>query len=227
MRLADGLGDMGRLALAALIALAALGGAARTEASTLAVTDYTLGELVQIQSGAARGSVYTAEFAVRLDGQSGFSYCVDLAQTIGTGSSSGWDPLSPESNARVIRAAWLVDRFHSASPPRAALTALQLAVWETMADTGNGYDLFGGTFALEENGASDAALMLARDYLGALADADLTGFATNAIWAVHKYKQDQLVFTNPVPEPSSVGLLLLGGVVVAQAVRRKRGQPRA
>jgi hypothetical protein len=214
MRIAVGIG-------AALAAWLTAGGAA---AATLNVTTYTLGEQVRIAAGATRGTVNTAEFKVGLDGEEGFSYCVDLAQNIGLGASTGWSVVSPESNAGVIRAAWLVDHFHTSAPSRAAITGLQLAIWETLAEAGSstGYDLYSGAFALESNGASSAATALARSFLGELAAADLTGYFTSADWAKHTKYQDQLVFTNPIPEPSTVLMFALGAALVGVVTSRKQ-----
>jgi hypothetical protein len=219
-------GGFGRLGLGALAALLALVGAGPARASTLDVNSYVLGELVQVRSAVRNGPVYASEFQVELGGLSGFSYCVDLAQSLGVGETTGWDVLSPEANAGVIRAAWLVDRFHgtlgSSVSRRTEVTALQIAIWEALLDAETGFDLATGGFAIVEGGASADALSLASSFLGELAGADLSVFVTNAQWAVNARRQDQLVFTNPIPEPSSVLLFGVGAGVVALAVRRKR-----
>ncbi len=223
MRMTVGIGRFGLGALAALLAWSGAGGAG---AATLGVLSYTLGEQVQVASGPTTGSLNTAELQVELDGQAGFSYCVDLAQSIGVGASTGWNVLSPESNAAIVRAAWLVDRFHAdldaLASKNSAMTALQLAVWETLYDGGAGTDLDSGTFALAQGGASAGALLLANGFLAELAGADLSAFATNARWAVSSSRQDQIVFTNPIPEPSSVVLFGFGAALVAAAINRSR-----
>lgn len=224
MRSGGGVG--GRVWLGALAAVLALAGAGSAAAATLDVNSYVLGERVSVRTAGQTMSVYTSEFQVELDGESGFSYCVDLAQSIGVGETSGWNVLSPEANAGIIRAAWLVDRFHGELAPsisqRTAVTALQLAIWETLADGGAGaFDLSHGGFAVSYGGASSGALSLARSFLVDLSQANLSSFVSSAQWAVHSRRQDQLVFTNPIPEPSSVLLFGLGAGVVALAVRRR------
>jgi hypothetical protein len=102
------------------------------------------------------------------------------------------------------------------------VTALQIAIWEVLMEAEAGFDLYAGDFAIVEGGASAGALSLANTFLGELASADLSVFVTNADWAVNARRQDQLVFTNPIPEPSSVLLFGVGAGVVALAVRRKR-----
>jgi hypothetical protein len=217
MRMRNGLS-----VVAALVTWLAASGA---EAATLSVTGYTLGEQVRIAAGGTRGSVYAAEFRVGFEGNDGFSYCVDLSQRIGLGATAGWNAVSPSSNAGVIRAAWLVDRFRGAPGDRTAITGLQLAIWETLADAGadTGYDLDAGAFALEQGGASAGATALARSFLGELAAADLTSFFTSADWLTHSRYQDQLAFTRPIPEPGSIAMFGFGAALVLGAVARKRG----
>lgn len=206
--------------------------------ATLGVTGWTLGESVTVISADHVGSLSTAQLDTVIDGASGFSYCVDLAQSIGPGSSSGWDLRSPVLSDSVIRAAWLVDEFqpvldemtHPADEDwsfgvthETAIAALQVAVWEVMAETPGNYDLWSGNFAIAEGGASDGVMNLSRDFLGQLGGADLASYQTNALWAVHGDKQDQLFFTqvNPIPEPSTVALYLFGAGIAAWSLRHK------
>jgi hypothetical protein len=222
------------LSLLCLLAVAA-GDAA---GATLAVNGWTSGESVTVISAGRIDSLATAELDTVIDGASGFSYCVDLAQSIGLGGSNGWDLRSPLLSDSVIRAAWLVDEFqpvldemtHSANDDwsfgvthQTAVAALQVAVWEVMSETAGDYDLWSGNFAIAEGGASDGVMNLSRDFLGALGGADLASYQTNALWAVHAGKQDQLFFTqvNPIPEPSTVALYLFGAAIGAVSLRTK------
>lgn len=218
-----------------LLAFAASG----ASAANLTVNGWTLGETVDVVAGGHTGSVATAELDLTVGGASGFGYCVDLAQSIGPGTSSGWDLRSPALSDSVIRAAWLVDNFEPAldsmvhpvsdefsfGVTRAtAIAALQVSVWEVMAESPGDYDLYGGSFALAEGGASDGVMNLSRDFLGQLGGADLAAYQTSALWAVHASKQDQLFFArvDPIPEPGTVGLYALAAAIAAFALRPKR-----
>jgi hypothetical protein len=219
-----------------LLCLLALG-AGEASAANLAVNGWTLGESVDIASGGHTGDVATAELRLSTLGTSGFGYCVDLAQSIGAGTTSGWDMRTDMSDS-VIRAAWLVDTFqpqfntlvHPANDDwgfgvtrATAIAALQVSIWEVMAETPGNYDLYSGNFALAEDGASDGVMNLSRQFLGSLNGANLDDYKTSAVWAVSRTQQDQLFFgrVNPIPEPSTVLLYAFGAALVAFALRRQ------
>ena len=201
-------------------------------AASLTVNGWTLGESVNVVSAGETGWVNTAQLNLTTGGTSGFSYCVDLAQSIGPGTSTGWELMSPTLSDSVIRAAWLVDTFQpeiatNTLPPtvtkQTAIAALQVAVWEVMADAPGNYDLFSGAFSIAAGGASAGVLSLSGDYLNQLGAADLSNYSTSAIWAVNRNKQDQIFFgqVNPIPEPGTVALYAFGAAIAAFAVRRK------
>ncbi len=212
-------------------------GAGRASAASLTVLGYTKGETVDVISAAYTGEVMPVEFKVATGGATGFSYCVDLAQEIGLGTSTGWDLRTSLSDS-VVRAAWLVDTFRPsfdslihpvsddysfAVSKATVIAALQVSVWEVMAESPGDYNLYGGAFAIAEDGASAGVMNLSRDMLGQLAGADLSKFDPDAIWAVSRTRQDQLFVgnVNPIPEPSTVALYAFGAVLVGFALRRK------
>ena len=212
-------------------------GAGPASAASLTVTGYTKGETVDVISSGYTGEVMPVEFKVATNGATGFSYCVDLAQEIGLGSSTGWDLRTSLSDS-VIRAAWLVDNFRPsfdslvhpmsddysfAVTKATAIAALQVSIWEVMSEAPGDYNLYAGTFAIADGGASAGVMNLSRDMLGQLNGADLSNYKPDAIWAVSRTRQDQLFFStvNPIPEPSTVALYAFGAVLVGFALRRK------
>jgi len=212
--------------------------AADASAASLAVTGWTLGESVSVISAAHTGGVATAQLNIATANDSGFGYCVDLAQTIGVGTTTGWDMRSPATSAAIVRAAWLVDTFqpqvtgllHPAGGSFAfgvtketVIAALQVSVWEVISETPGNYDLYSGEFSLANGGASDGVMNLSREFLGQLSVADLANYQTSAIWAVSPTRQDQLFFghTNPIPEPSTLLLYAFGAALVAFSLRRQ------
>jgi hypothetical protein len=212
-------------------------GAGNASAATLTVAGYTLGETVGVSSAGRSGTVNTAELKLGLSGVgSGFGYCVDLAQSITTGISTGWEVRSPFSSDQIIRASWLVDNFQPAFDSmihpagdsfafsvskQTAIAALQVSIWEVMGESGTSYDLYSGAFSVTN--ASDGVMNLSRQFLGALSGADLSGYQTNAVWAVSATQQDQLFFgrVNPIPETRTFALYALGAALVAFAMRRR------
>jgi hypothetical protein len=201
---------------------------ASAQAASLTVSGWTLGEYVNVTSPTRSGTVATAELNVSGNGVTGFSYCVDLAQSITTGTTTGWEFASPEMSAQVIRAAWLVDTFRPQFPSligpsvtkQTEIAALQVAVWEVMGETPGNYNLGSGSFSVS---ASASVLSLSNTMLGALGNADLSNFDTSAIWAMNRNYQDQLIFpkVNPIPEPATIGLYAFGALIAAFGLKRK------
>src|SRR5262249_53244290 len=101
-----------RKSVFSLLAGALAFSASHASAASLTVTGYTQGDYVSEVSPSGNGNVLTAELNLSFDGTTGFSYCVDRAQNIAIGTTSGWSALDPASSAQLIRAAWLVDTFH-------------------------------------------------------------------------------------------------------------------
>jgi hypothetical protein len=214
-----------------------VGLSANAFAASVTVNGWTLGEDVNIAAGGHTGWVDTAELNLTAAGMTGYSYCVDLAQTIGPGTTTGWTITSSLSDS-VTRAAWLVDTFrpefttmvHPAGGDwsfgvnrQTEIAALQVAVWEVMSDTPGNYDLFSGSFALAAGGASDGVANLARSMLGSLNGADLSGFKPDALFLGSRVSQDQLFFgpSNPIPEAGTLTLYLVGAAVGAFGLRRR------
>lgn len=233
MRMVTWVRNLGLGCAALLLAGLAAGPAS---AASMTVKGWTLGERVSVRSAGRTGWVNTAELDVSFDGRDGFSYCVDLAQNIGAGTSTGWDSLSAELSQGVLRAAWLVEfarpQFETILAPDAdaaawgvtrstAIAGLQVAIWEVMGDAPGHYDLYSGGFSLARGGASSGVMNLARGFLGELESRGLDEFETHATWARHASRQDQIVI-NPIPEPSSLILFLAGSSLVGFAVARKR-----
>lgn len=205
-------------------------GAGHASAASLTVTGYTLGDYVSVVSPSRNGTVATAELNLSFGGTTGFSYCVDLAQSIGIGTTTGWDALDPATSAQLIRAEWLIDTFHPqfnslmstyGVTKQSAIAALQVAVWEVMGETPGNYDLYSGSFSISKAGAG--VLTLSNMMLGELGTANLTGFDGDATWLQSRTYQDQMFYprVNPIPEPGTVLLYAFGGLIAAFGLRRR------
>jgi hypothetical protein len=209
--------------------LAALVSAGSARAASLTVNGALFGDQVYVQSAARSGWVRPAELDVTVGGDHMLAYCVDLAQTIGMGGSNGWTLQDADTHASVRRAAWLVEyarpRFdlllgsHPGATRATLISALQVSIWEVLADVPGRYNLYGGNFSLR-NDTSANVMNMARGFLGALNGANLAAFETSALWARHGTRQDQVVF-NPIPEPSSIALFAAGIGLVAFAGRKR------
>lgn len=209
-----------RIAFAAVLALAAGPAPART----LDVNGWAPGDDVDV---VGVGAVPTAEIGASLDGVRGYSYGLELGQPLDSGATSGWDVQAPSSDS-LLRAGWLVDTFRAETlsfERESAIAALQLAVWEVMAEPPGAYSLFDGRFSVQDGDANDAAVNLAGAFLGALADAPLDDYVPRSVRVSSPTQQDQLFssysgYALPIPEPGAVGLVCAGLLLAAFAVRR-------
>jgi len=169
------------------------------------------------------GSASAGGFATVLNGGPSFvSYCVDLYQHIAFGSlypeytAPGTSHVFINSRAyddlgRLNNVAGVVDNS-------VAEAAFQIAVWEIAYETTAGpYDLSNGAARFSGGSASSSgALTLASGWLAGLGAAPIRPIE------VLESRDHQDVIFAPVPEPSSVALML-SGLIVAGGIARRRG----
>ena len=152
-------------------------------------------------------------------------YCVDIPRSIGitgnytaTVSTSGIIHGSAVPNAGAI--AWLIVNLGPTATTPDQLNALQAAIWRT--EYGSEYQLDGA-----DNGHSGNKASVIADY-----KADLVALGSHTLpvssllWLSpfnsNGSQAQGLAAINPVPEPSSVALIGLGGVLSLALVRKKR-----
>jgi hypothetical protein len=169
----------------------------------------------------ASGSVNAGGFATVLNGGPSFvSYCVDLYQHVSFGT------LYPEytapgtshtfSNSRAYAdLGRLYATVGAGVDTSVEEAAFQIAVWEIAYETDPGaYALGAGVAQFSGGSASPAALSLASSWLGALGDGP-----GREIAVIESSLHQDVIFA-PVPEPSSVALLLAGLVATGGFVRK-------
>lgn len=167
------------------------------------------------------GFVNAGGFSTVLNGGPSFvSYCVDLYQTITFGT------LYPEYTAPGTSHVFANDRAYADLGRLYATVgtgvdssveeaAFQIAVWEiAYEDSANPYALNAGSARFSGGSASTAALGLASTWLTAL------GAGPGSDIQVMESRLHQDVVFAPVPEPSSVALLLAGLVATGGFARR-------
>ena len=165
-------------------------------------------------------------------------FCIELSQGVDTGSgltyqlSSLAGALPADSALRAARIAWLMDNHapsaqasgwsHTTTTPLSL--AMQLAVWEVVADTD--LSLTGASTGFNVGPQVDPTLANARS----LAETWLTGLAgagVNSSYVSQNYLIDalkspddqDLLYLRPIPEPSSALLFAAGSLVL---FRRRR-----
>jgi len=175
-------------------------------------------------NAAASGSASAGGFATVLNGGPSFvSYCVDLYQHISFGTlypeytppGTGHvfiNPRAYDDLGRLYNVAGVVDTSVEEA-------AFQIAVWEIAYETTAGpYDLSGGAARFSGGSASSTgALTLASSWLGGLGAAPV-----RPIDVIESRDHQDVIFA-PVPEPSSIALML-SGLVVAGGIARRRGE---
>ncbi|MBI5524189.1 MAG: PEP-CTERM sorting domain-containing protein [Desulfarculus sp.] len=215
--------------------LLGLGGAAQADTiNSLTVTGYTVTSGVNVTlNGQNLGTKYGAQFNVHLGlGNNNFqdviAYCVDLYQTIGTGTYTGYS-LNPVSESGSTQAAaWLLGHYapglgnpYAPNSLTTTITALQVAIWEVTYDysSSGSYALGGGNF--KASGLTTAVANLANSYLTALSGANptLTGLQFSGV-ARSGANQDLIV--GNTPEPGS--MILFGSAAGLMGWLRRRRQ---
>ncbi|MGZ8260529.1 MAG: PEP-CTERM sorting domain-containing protein [Caldimonas sp.] len=211
--------------IAAACALAC-SGAARADDVTFtgfAHGSQTVGFSLFAPNTAASGTVNAGGFATILNGGPSFvSYCVDLYQTITFGTlypeytAPGTSHVFSNGSAygdlgKLYAEAETVDTSVEEA-------AFQIAVWEIAYETTGGpYSLASGTARFSGGTAdSSGALALASTWLGGLGPDAGPGIS------VIDSRLHQDVIYAPVPEPSSVALMLAGLAATAGITRRRR-----
>jgi len=170
------------------------------------------------------GSASAGGFATVLNGGPSFvSYCVDLYQHISFGTLypeyTGPDTSHVFANSRAYDDLGRLYNVAGVVGTSVEEAAFQIAVWEIAYETTPGpYDLSSGAAQFSGGSASSSgALALASTWLG-----ELGGAPTRPIEVLQSADHQDVIFA-PVPEPSSVALIL-SGLAVAGGIARRRGE---
>lgn len=104
------------------------------------------------------------------------------------------------------QAGYLMQKYYQSATTPVQAAALQVAIWETINDTG--YDATSGALWIGDNNPVVAA---ANVYL-----ADLVNYTapTNVLYyqAVNNERQDVMVLENTIPEPATIAFMVFGAV---------------
>ena len=213
-------------ALSLALAFFALTGAGQAQAGDVTFTGFAHGSqsvnfTLASPNTATSGSAAAGGFATVLNGGPSFaSYCVDVYQHIAFGT------LYPEytgpgtshvfSNARAYADLGRLYGVAGVVDTSVEEAAFQIAVWEIAYETTPGpYSLASGAAKFSGGTASSSgALTLASSWLAGL------GGGTGRTISVLDSAAHQDVIYAPVPEPSSLALLLAGFAATAGVSRR-------
>ena len=227
--------------LAAVAAVAAVGGTARAEVVTTFIGTDPF-QTVNVSGTNANGPrAFTSpvgpfNFLVQSDGGLGLgqtfrSFCSDYFQDVGLGNDYIYTPIPfetlPDINGnptKVQKVQELFDRFYDVANTDATGAAFQLALWEILYDPTN-TNLSNGNFTAIGPG-DPTGIAIAQNWLNTIGDSSIPDpaqkYSLLGLYSVSA--QDQiLVGPAPVPAPAGVILLVIGaGALIAR--RRLAGK---
>lgn len=177
-----------------------------------------LSQVVKISSPSHTGAVNAGPF--RLTGDNGFGnfvgFCIDLAKSMGNGNSYQTGTTSAYGAAVDANIDKLFTSSYASVNTAVEGAAFQLALWEIITDTGNGFSLGSGSFLAS---ASASVMATAGGYLSGLATAATGGYKVTYL---NSRSSQNLVSVSPVPVPAAMGMLGLGLASLFGMRRRKK-----
>lgn len=221
---------MRKIAAPIAAALCALAATSNADADNVTFTGFAHGSQtvtytipsLTVPGGHKTATVNAGGFSTIHNGGPSFtSYCVDLYQTISFGVLySDYAPVGAahafaNSDAyadlgRLYASAGVIaDAVHEA--------AFQIAVWEIAYETDSTYGLGNGVATFAGGSADPAALVLASSWLAGLG----SGGLHPSIGALDSHAHQDVVYA-PVPEASTVMLMLTGLLGMGAVARRRR-----
>lgn len=144
------------------------------------------------------------------------TFCVQPLVGVSIGQTLTYEVTDTSLLPNADKIALLAGGYLASLQTAADSAAVQWAIWEIRAETSGTYDLTAGTVSIDASSASTATL--ANNYLSQIN----TFTPAPIVYLTNANYQDMVAFgggVNQIPEPTSMGLLLVSS---AMLLRRKR-----
>jgi hypothetical protein len=142
------------------------------------------------------------------------AFCVQPLQDIAYGETLVYEIQNPLSLANIDIVARLIGGYLASSPTDQNAAAVQWAIWEITTETTAAQTLFEGSVRIIDP-VGVATASLANQYL-----ANVMNYSPVALTYLSNPTRQDVVSWNVIPEPASVGLAALSGLLL---LRRRRG----
>ena len=206
-------------------AVAAIALAGPAAAIKVNVIDFKFNPIDAAVTGGPDYTGAAGQFTGMLDGTSFAAFCIELTQSFNFGADYDYAAVP---GASVFTAQKLDDLSRLLTGTMGFVTdaatsaALQAAIWEVIYQSGDAYDLFGGSFQAVPGNSGDAAAQAAFNSVNSVLQ-NLGAYAANyQVNLLVNAEQQDFIIVQEIPEPGTWAMLFAGlGVLGAVARRRK------
>jgi hypothetical protein len=196
------------------VAIAAAFSAATAKSQNLTATLSGFGPGLPV-SGTFNNGLLTEQYASGVLNFTEFSaFCVEPNQNVAFGQTLVYQVQNPGNLNNSNTVAQLVTSYLASPRTAQDAAAVQWAIWETVTETSSVKSLSDGNVRITPSASNDL-IALANNYLNS---AECFG-PTTLTYLMNSNYQDQVSW-NVVPEPTSLGLVALSGMLVLRRRRR-------
>lgn len=205
---------MGKSFVVAVAGIVSAVVATAVQASPVTFNGMGLNQTVDYKLSGVDKSSRAGQILINFQSQNLTAYCVDLNHTV----KSSWDatPASPDFINGGRAAAFLYDTYAASVDSSLKAAALQVAIWEVVTDFGGSLNLLAGNFKLLD---SENVRNLANLYLGSL-PGDVGNYQSSSY--IVKSGSDPRSQHLIVPEPATLGVVMVAMIMMAADRRRRR-----
>jgi len=198
----------------AVAAFALIASAAIAQASPVTFNGMGLNQSITYKYAGEEDTSRAGQILINFQSQNLKAYCVDLEHSV----KSSWD--ASKASLDFINggraAAFLYETYAATVDTNLKAAALQAAIWEVVTDFGGSLNLLAGNFKVLD---SESVRNLATTYLGSL-PGDVGNYQSSSY--IVKSGWDPRSQHLIVPEPATLGVVMVAMIMMAADRRRRR-----